>query len=245
MTVQVQVPAQRLIGKAEYAARFGRHPSAVSHWIRDGKLRAPALVGSGRYAKIDWREADRMLAEELDPGQQYAQQSSVYGASVYEAELDEEEDFDDPPAGRASGGSRSALASSDRQRQLKARADREESEAHLALVKLQKETGRWVEVEAAERAWSQESAKIIDRIEGSFGQLADELAAGERDARSILLALRKWFRDVRAGVSADAASFAADLEAAAAEMADDLAADEETAAGVEAEAGTEDQDEAA
>lgn len=219
MTVQVQVPAQRLIGKAEYAARFGRHPSAVSHWIRDGKLRAPALVGSGRYAKIDWREADRMLAEELDPGQQYAQQSSVY-----EAELDEEEDFDDLPAGRTGSTGRSALASSDRQRQLKARADREESEAHLALVKLQKETGRWVEVEAAERAWSQESAKIIDRIEGSFGQLADELAAGERDARSILLSLRKWFRDLRAGVSADAASFAADLEAAAA----DLAADEES-----------------
>lgn len=209
-------PLPRLITKAEYAAKCERSPSAVSHWIASGRLRAPALVGQGRYAKIDWRLADRMLAEELDTSQQLAQATAVGFDDVDEDDDDELiEDFRSVPASRGRAApAQQPVQNEDRRRQLKARADREEHAAQLAQIQLQKESGRWMEVDAATRAWAKQSATIIDRIEGSFSQLAEELAAAEeKDARSIQVALRAWFRSIRSLVAKDAEAFAADPDA--------------------------------
>ena len=40
------------ISKLEFARLIRRDPSAISHWIKQERLTAPALVGTGRHARI-------------------------------------------------------------------------------------------------------------------------------------------------------------------------------------------------
>jgi hypothetical protein len=70
-----------LVSKSEYARLRGRAPSAVSNWIAEGKLKPPALVGSGPRAKVDVAQADRQLGALLDLGQQLAQERPVASAA--------------------------------------------------------------------------------------------------------------------------------------------------------------------
>lgn len=55
--------------KSEFAARCGVDPSAVSHWIRDGKIGPEALDGIGRRARIRVAVAQTQLRTRLDIGQ--------------------------------------------------------------------------------------------------------------------------------------------------------------------------------
>lgn len=50
--------------KAAYARHRGVGKSAVSNWLREGKLVAPAVLPDGR---VDFALADQMLAEALNP----------------------------------------------------------------------------------------------------------------------------------------------------------------------------------
>jgi hypothetical protein len=55
-----------LLRKIDFAAHCNVHRSRVSHWIRDGHISGPAIVGSGRKAMIDADIALRQLRERLD-----------------------------------------------------------------------------------------------------------------------------------------------------------------------------------
>ena len=63
-----------LVSKSVYAQMRGRGPSAVSNWIKDGKLEPPAVTDDGL---INVPLADAMLAARLDPSQQLAQDRPI------------------------------------------------------------------------------------------------------------------------------------------------------------------------
>ncbi|MCA1973611.1 MAG: hypothetical protein LDL44_12300, partial [Caenispirillum sp.] len=62
-----------VVTKGEFAKLRGVAPSAVSNWLRDGKLFGDALVGTGPRARIRVAVAEAQLAATLDPGQQMGQ----------------------------------------------------------------------------------------------------------------------------------------------------------------------------
>ena len=57
------------VSKAEFAEMSNVHPSRVSHWIKDGKIRGDAIAGEGRNARIVVAVAQKQLKSRLDPYQ--------------------------------------------------------------------------------------------------------------------------------------------------------------------------------
>lgn len=70
-----------IVTKTEFAAIVNRTPGAVSHWIRDGKIKGLALVGEGSRAKIRVKTALDQLGLTLDLAQQAAQAEPVPAAA--------------------------------------------------------------------------------------------------------------------------------------------------------------------
>lgn len=151
------------VTKSTYAKMRNRAPSAVSNWIADGKLKAPALVEDDGAELVDVELADAMLAAELDPRQQAAP--------------------DDP----------------DNRRFVKARADRMEAEAEGLVRRRQEETGKWLEAEAARRAFGREIAAAITETEAWLMPTAEILAAEiGAERKAVLVILRREWRAFRA-----------------------------------------------
>ncbi len=159
---------ETIITKGEYAQLKGRAPSCVSNWIAEGKITPAALVGTGTRAKIWVERADADLEERLDPGQQVAQPRSAFAS------------------GSASPSDTSPKASAvddDFVRgERKARAAKAAIEARLAQLNLERESGRWIETDKAQRAWRQELSQLIDEFE-TF--LASTLARAVAEAHSL------------------------------------------------------------
>ncbi len=142
-----------IVSKSEYARMRGRSPAALSHWIREGKLTPPALIGSGRTARIDVKLADEQLATTLDIGQQLAQPAPV----------------------AANGG---GLPLDDQARLRRAKVEREEIEARMARAREERELGRWLLAAEAEKAWRRELVDLLAGFELFLTSLAADLAAG-------------------------------------------------------------------
>lgn len=183
------IAADGTLSKAEYASRIGRHPSAISHWINDGKLTAPALVGTGRSARINVAAADQQLSISLDLGQQLAQPAPL----LPQAET---------PAAPALG-----IIDDDQRLMLRARRLREELDLKVAEAKAAELEGRWVDVQLASEAWAAELANVYRGIESwLLTVVPGELAALENhDARSIGAHLKQGFRELRQRIADQAA----------------------------------------
>ena len=162
--------AEKLVSKGQYAALRGRSPSAVSAWIKAGQLTAPALQGR----KINVEEADRQLAERLDPllsaarARRSAVASSNTGSafrSLSEAERSQNEYL----AARAAS--------------ARLRLERERRE-------LAAERGRYVLVTKIREEFGRGIAEHLQSVATSLPALAEHLGVGPQG----LLVLRKWWR---------------------------------------------------
>jgi len=181
-----------VVTKGEFARLKGRSPAAVSNWIKDGRLTAAALIGTGNRARIWVEQADADLARSLDPVQQdrLAQPVATTAAA---AERDESDDI---------------------ARRRKADADRAESEAELARRKLALDEGRWIDAAEARRAWGRELSTIVTETETFMtNTLAHRLAdAHGLDWKEVSSEIRRAWRAFRTGTADEAA--ARQLEAA-------------------------------
>lgn len=165
-----------------------RTPAAISQWISGGKLHGNALVGEGRYARINVDVALQQLGMSLDLGQQLAQARPIVGAGR----------SDVAPA----------PAVNDQSRLLKARADREELALQTDHAKAQELLGRWMVTERAEQEWSGQLAGLVQSIETWLVTVAAEACAtaatngaGPRDFAKLL---KDGFRTLRHRIAENA-----------------------------------------
>ncbi len=187
-----------LVSKGKFAELVGRTPAAVSQWIAAGKLSGAALVGEGRYAQVDVEVALQQLGITLDLGQQLAQAAPLLANAAPAV-----------PAVAAAPGA--PAVTSDQERLLKARADREE----LARAKDEAEaralTGEWMVTAEAEAAWSAQLARLVQAMESWLVTTAAGTCAGiaagpdAASPRAYAVALRQGFEALCARLSKDAA----------------------------------------
>lgn len=168
-----------LVGKGEFAKMVGRSAAAVSQWIASGKLAPPALVGEGRFAKIDVDAALAQLGLSLDLGQQLAQSRPILGT--------------DRPALEG--------VNDDQARLLKARADREALALEMDRAKAAEMAGRWLDTAAAEAAWSTHLAGLVQAFDTWLVTTAAadvvSVVAGGGGPREAAKVLRDGFRELR------------------------------------------------
>lgn len=190
-----------ILTKSEFAQLRGVDKSAVSHWIRDGKLAGNALVGEGRAAKIRVAEAQRQLGGSLDLGQQLAQGKRPTASSVAP------DDEDAIPL---------APADDHAARYQKAKADTAVLDAERARRRMAQEVGVYTATEAAKDAWSKELAQLIQAVDQwwpDVAELIQQLASDGKplEPKRVTVALRRAWRQFRLDRAELARSAAAGL----------------------------------
>jgi hypothetical protein len=195
-------PGVAIVPKLEYAKMRSRHPSAISHWIRTGKLTAPALVGTGRSARIDVAEADRQLADHLSLSHQVGAAIREPGRDIFAAVT--------PPAPAEPLSPADPTTRSDQARLLRARAEREELAAQKAAAEAQATNGTWLIRAEADREHGRRLSEVIAAVERWLPDLAQKLVADPpTDVRAATIFLRAEFRALRATLAREARETAA------------------------------------
>lgn len=173
--------APAVLSKSAYAERRGVHKSAVSHWIRQGRLHGPALTGRGRGARIVVEAADRQLAEGLDPTQQLANGKPAPAGAEGDADT-----------------AASAPVASHQDRYQKARADQAEVEAERSRRRIAAEQGLYTETAAAREAWARELGELLTATELWLAEAAEAVAvATGADRRAVAVVLKREWRRFR------------------------------------------------
>jgi hypothetical protein len=183
------------VTKTEFATIAGIKPPAVSNWIRRGKLKAPAPLPDG---SIDVKLAKQQLGLTLNG----LMRAGAMRRSRFQHKTAE-------PANPVNDANLQLLQARATDALIKAERSRRELEA---------ERGRFIVAEDAEAAWSKVMAEFLTDVEQGFSDLSYQLAG--LDERERLLAIRKWWRAIRAR-SATAYKLAAEAEP---EFAQDLTA---------------------
>lgn len=201
------------ITKGEFAKLVGRAPSAVSNWIAEGKLTGDALVGEGHRARINVEVALGQLGVTLDLSQQLAQRSPILTAPRHG---DGELPLSMPGQVPASPVSR---PSSDQERLLKAKADREELELRMAHAKAEEQAGRWMLTAEAREVWSQQLSAVLQAVETWLitGAAPKVASIGGADPREVASELRSGFRELRQRMADDAERSAGEMRTLAVE----------------------------
>lgn len=172
-----------IVTKLEFAEMKRRAKSAVSNWIKEGKISPAALIGSGVRARIWVERAEADLAGALDEAQQMAQAQPVTapGASIDDDTLRERREAD---------------------------MRRARSDADLAELKLAKESGRWIETEKAQQAWGKELSRIVAEHESFIvNRLAREIAEEHGlDWKGLAVKVREKYRAFRGAMADDASA---------------------------------------
>ena len=65
-------PKERWITKSQFAKHSGKSPPLITYYLKRGKLKGATEIINGKEL-IDWKKADRLLKENLDPIQVKAQ----------------------------------------------------------------------------------------------------------------------------------------------------------------------------
>lgn len=184
-----------IVTKGEFAAMKGRGPSAVSNWIADGKISPAALVGTGVRARIWVEQAERDLARNLDPSQQIAQDHPV----SLTAPAAEGDAVPAPMAGSAPA----QAEDEDLRRRRKADADAAEHQAQMARLKVERESGRWVDAAEVSKVFAREMAKLVSETEAWATQkVARTLAdAHGLEWRTLSVEIRTLWREFRTGAA--------------------------------------------
>lgn len=215
------------MSKQAFAALRGVSPSAVSHWIKSGKLSAESLQGQGRSAKIKVQTAIAELDGNLDPGQQLARGGIAAPAApaVLMAPAASPKDLLDEPV-EDPGPTEPSQANDHKARYNAAKAERAEHENELARRKLAETDGQYLLRGAARAVWARTLGELWRAIETWLPDLATNLATELGVDRGLLLAaLRKDLRAFRAKQSNRAAKAAAEQPDRVAEEGDDESAE--------------------
>jgi len=210
------------VTKGEFADMLGRTPSAISNWIKDGKLSGAALEGQGRSARVVVPEALRQLGMKLDVRQQMAQARPVETGSAGPV-------HSSPPRG-AVGDAQERLAAAKAEREELA-LHRERAEAHArnghwlptgqarvefsaVLHRAIRTTEVWLQVEAPQTVLAALIPEDVDALAAQLdttpGVVRRVLAALGVDQRALGVALLAGYRDhrkqtaARAGAEAEA-----------------------------------------
>jgi len=166
--------------KAEFAALSGVTKGHVSQWLRTGKIDGAALVGEGRFARINIKVARRQLDARLDLGQRL-------GANG-RARLD----------GEASADPNDAAIKRQRLAQLELANEKARAEAEARA-------GRYVEADAARQEMGKIAGRLVASVEGGLPELASALAAHfQLPQRDVLHVLRAAWRGLRARLGGEA-----------------------------------------
>lgn len=193
------------ISKLEFARLIGRDPSAISHWIRDVRLTAPALVGTGRHARIDAAAALAQLGITLSLSHQVGAAIRQQGRDI----LGSAQPATEPPP-PPSAPADAAPPQNDQARLLRARAEREELAAAQAAAEAQARNGTWVIRADADREHARRLSEILATIERWLPELAQDLVADPpSDVRATSIMLRTRFRALRATMAREAREAAA------------------------------------
>ena len=178
-----------VISKGDFAKRRGVSAAAVSQWISSNRLTGDALVGEGRFAKINVAEAERQLGVTLDLGQQMARGGRPTASAA--APLSPEDDH--------------------QARYQKARADSAEIEADRARSRQMAERGIYTLTEASRTAWSKVLSDLLHAVDQWLSDTAERLSAhiasgNGTDAKALTVFLRQEWRAFRTKRSTLAAS---------------------------------------
>ena len=167
------------ITKTEFARRRGVSRGRVSDWLAEGKISGHAIVGKGRFAKIDEDEACRQLSERIDSGQRF-------GNGL----LTRLDPGDAPAAG-------SATASLERQI-MEQRLERLERENREASLRAAVDSGTLCRAADARRTTTAEITRVIIEFEGTLPALSTALAARFKlPPRDCLHLMRAVWRNAR------------------------------------------------
>lgn len=193
-----------IVTKAQFAEMRGVTPSAVSNYIKQGKISEAALQGTGNRAKIWAEQALSDLARTLDQSQQVSRPalSPMLPASVAPSSTSDDEDL---------------------RRRRAADAIKAEQEAIAATRRNETESGRWIDAQEVRKEYGQELAKLIGSTDTFVGStlaraLADRFGLEWKD---VSLFCRTEYRKFRAaGSEQTKADLAAHEAALAAEQHD-------------------------
>lgn len=189
-----------VVTKGEFAQMSGVSAGRVSQWISEGKISDDALVGQGRMAKIRVSAAREQLKLTRDVGQSL-------GNGIRTR-------LGDTPSQIDTISDQIAAAKLEQAR-ITTRRMREEDRANA---------GRYVLAQDVRRATSQAVGAVLDILEGSLGEVANEIAARfEVPQRDVVHLLNQQFRKARARAQAQLASRASALP----ETVEDVLEDEE------------------
>lgn len=190
-------PPDGLVSKLEFARLISRDPSAVSHWIKQSRLTAPALVGEGRHARIDVQLALQQLGLTLSLSHQVGSALRQDGREILGLTA--------PPAAATKPPTSDPPTESDQARLLRARADREALNAAQAAAEAQARNGTWVIRADADREHGRVLAEALATIERWLPDLAQKLVADPpTDVRATSIMLRAEFRALRATMAREA-----------------------------------------
>lgn len=197
MSASLHQPPEAAAGimtKQQFAASLSRDPSALSHWIRTGKLHGDALIGSGRNARINVAVARAQLGTNLSLGHQLGYAQREPDRTI----------LDTPPASPTPTLDPNP---SDQARLLKARADREELLTEQARIEAEARNGTYLLTEDATREHGRRLAETIAAVERWLPDLAQKIAASATfDERAMALLMRAEFRALRVELARTAAA---------------------------------------
>ena len=163
-----------VVRKKDFAALCNVGPSTVTGWLRTGQLTAPAVVGEGRFARIDVELGKAMLNHVLDIDKRLAN-----GLHTRLGELDDPETIEQK-------------IKQQRSRQLELKIEEAESK------KAERE-GRLVDAAEARARLTRAVADVKVFFDSTMLDLADQVAVlaaqpAPLTKRSILLALTAGYR---------------------------------------------------
>ncbi len=193
-------PHPETMKRAAFARFVNRDKSAVTLWVKSGKLSGAALAPNGDIV-VDAALAQLGIA--LDLGQQMAQAQPIAPA------LDLTGAATAPTKG---------TTSSDQHLLLKAKREEAEANAAAARRKEAQHNGTLVHRDEIAAEWTRTLTQLLADLDNSVDQMAENVAAKFKiDDRAVAFALREELRAWRAKVAkaakADAEQQPAELEA--------------------------------
>lgn len=217
------------VSKGEFAAILGVSPGRVSQYIAAGQIFGEAIIGEGRYARIDVELAKAQLREVLDIGQRFGNGLDTRLDANVEPVADDQVDDDDDDDGdlRPRRAVTRTIAVDPVERQIKAAklqglqyTLREKAEAELAR------RGTYVRADEVAAAMSKIAGSMLNVFEGGLADIASAISARfEVPQRDVLHLLRTEFVNLRRKGAATARKAA---EAMPALKADEVEVEEES-----------------
>lgn len=198
-----------VVSKSDFARLCNVTAGRVSQWISEGKLSGAAIVGEGRFAKIDVDEGSRQLGTRLD----MSQRLGLNGMGTRLPGL--------PSSAATPPSSPTSSTVEDQIKQERLKQERIKSRQLEADDAARR--GIYMRTDDAKREMARIAGTMISVFEGELPTMAQAIAARfELPARDVLHLIRNQFREMRARASAHLAADAEQED----DLIDDGGADE-------------------